>query len=130
MSASGSVTADDLLTISVTVTAERAVQVSVVGDVDTVTAPRLAAVLADVVGRGVAPEGGVASGGGEVTVDLGGVAFLGTAGVHALARGARAAVAAGGRLRAVAVGPAVRRPLQVSGLWARIGDLAEAGRAA
>ncbi len=112
---------DDLLTITATVTGDQAVRLSLIGEVDTYTAPRLATALDQVL---------TTEGLREVTVDLAGVRFLGAAGVHALTDAARAVVSVGGRLRAVAARPAVRRPMQISGLWSRIGDLAPAGQVA
>jgi anti-sigma B factor antagonist len=57
----------------------------------------------------------------EVTVDLGGVTFLDSAGLSVLARAHRRAAEQGARLRVIASGRAVIRPLEITGLWNLLG---------
>lgn len=98
--------------LTLTLTREdRRTQISAAGEVDSCSAPRLAAAL----GRALA------DGAREVAVDLHAVTVLTSAGVHALAAACRDAAPAGARLRVAASRPAVRRPLELSGLWQRVG---------
>jgi anti-sigma B factor antagonist len=80
--------------------------ITVVGEVDAYSARQLTAAL-----------GAVTEVPQEVTVDLNGVTFLDSAGVHALAAAYRRASAVGARLQVVTSRRAVLRPLQLSGLW-------------
>ncbi len=57
----------------------------------------------------------------EITIDLDGVTFLDSAGLCVLASAHRRAVARGLRLRVLASGRAVIRPLQITGLWTLLG---------
>jgi anti-sigma B factor antagonist len=79
--------------------------VEVDGEVDTLTAPRLEADVAD------ALDGAS----GAVVVDLTGVTFLASSGLAVLIHGARRATASGGRLHVVAASRAVTRPITVTG---------------
>lgn len=83
--------------------------VVVVGEVDSVTAPGLRGSLVEVLAR---------PGVREVVVDLRGVTFLDSAGLCALAAAHRDTAGTGQRL-ALRVGTnrAVLRPLQITGLW-------------
>jgi anti-sigma B factor antagonist len=106
-----SVPAHELLTIRVTV-APSAV-VTAAGEVDSCSAPLLAAAL-----QAAADQ---ARAGTEILADLSAVTFLDSAGVHVLADAHRRVTAAGGRLTVLAVGQAVRRPLQLTGLAGALG---------
>jgi anti-sigma B factor antagonist len=53
----------------------------------------------------------------ELTVDLGGVTFLDSAGLCVLAAAHRRAVRQGVRMRVLASSRAVIRPLEITGLW-------------
>jgi anti-sigma B factor antagonist len=53
----------------------------------------------------------------ELTVDLGGVTFLDSAGLCVLASAHRRAVHQGVRMRVLASSRAVIRPLEITGLW-------------
>ena len=57
----------------------------------------------------------------ELTVDLGGVTFLDSAGLCVLAAAHRRAVKSDIRLRVLASSRAVIRPLQITGLWDLLG---------
>ncbi len=82
--------------------------VTVVGDVDSVSAPALSGRLAELLAR---PEVGV------VELDLTGVTFLDSAGLTALVCAHRAAQRAGQQLRMrCGTGRAVLRPLEITGL--------------
>jgi anti-sigma B factor antagonist len=94
--------------LRVTVTGRRSKRVAAEGEVDAVTAGRLAAAI------GTALAGGTS----RVTVDLSGVSFLDAAGVHALAAGRLQAISAGSRMSVVATHRAVLRPLRIAGLAA------------
>ncbi|MCP2323460.1 stage II sporulation protein AA (anti-sigma F factor antagonist) [Hamadaea flava] len=59
----------------------------------------------------------VADGGGYVVVDMSQVPFVDSAGIAVLVNARSRAYAAGGTLRLRGVQPAVRRVLQVMGLW-------------
>jgi anti-sigma B factor antagonist len=108
---------DQLLTLTVARDGRRA-HIWAAGEVDTSTAPRLAAAL----------DGALADGAPEVAVDLAGVTLLTCAGVHALAAGHRRAASAGGRVHVFASRAVVRRPLELSGLWQRVGADRDPGR--
>ncbi|MGY2001635.1 STAS domain-containing protein [Blastococcus sp. SYSU DS1024] len=82
-------------------------RLTVAGEVDCTSAPRVGAVLDELVDA--APR--------EVVVDLTAVTFLDSAGLCALAAAHRKALAAGGQLRVLAATRAVIRPLQITGLW-------------
>jgi anti-sigma B factor antagonist len=97
---------DDFLTVRVT--GGDVVRVTVAGELDAFTAPQLGAALKSATA-------------GEVIVDLAGVTFLDSAGVHVLADAHRRVVTAGGRLRVLGCRRTVRRPLEISGLWALLG---------
>jgi anti-sigma B factor antagonist len=102
--------AEDLLRLTVTVDATSA-WVAAEGEVDLNSAPHLGAALERV----------VAGGAREVTVVLDDVTFLDSGGLHVLAVAYRNASAAGARLRVTAAHRAVRRPLELSGLWRLVG---------
>jgi anti-sigma B factor antagonist len=107
--------------LRLTVTAGRGSRVTAVGEVDAVTAERLAAAI------GSALTGETS----EITVDLTGVDFLDAAGVHALAAGRLQANAAGSRMTVVASHHAVLHPLRIAGLLTMLqGTAATGGRAA
>jgi anti-anti-sigma factor len=95
---------DDVLTLDRRDTG-RSTRVTAIGELDSCTAPALAAALEDLLVRDR-----------EVTVDLGAVFFLDAAGVHALAAAAQRAAAVGAGLSVLAWRPAVIRPLTVAGL--------------
>jgi anti-sigma B factor antagonist len=102
--------AEELLALTITSDAWSA-QVTAAGEVDTCSAPRLAAAL----------DTAVAGGAREVTVDLNAVTFLDSAGVHVLATAYSRARASETWLRVLASRRSVLRPLQLSGLWALLG---------
>jgi anti-sigma B factor antagonist len=102
--------ADELFAVNVT-TGARAVRVDATGEIDTFTAPGLAAALAHAVSSGVS----------EITVGLRDVTFLDSSGVHVIADTYRRAHAAGIRLRVSAPRRAVRRTLELTGLWPLLG---------
>jgi anti-sigma B factor antagonist len=81
------------------------------GEVDSASAPGLRERL----------EAVVTSGAAEVVVDLTAVSFLDSAGLCALAVGHKLAQGHGTRLRVLAAGRAVVRPMQVTGLWDLLG---------
>ncbi|WP_281245442.1 STAS domain-containing protein [Geodermatophilus ruber] len=83
------------------------VRLTVVGEVDSSSAPALRAALGDVLVAGVT----------QVIVDLDGVTFLDSAGLCVLAGAHRQATELGLRLRILASGRPVIRPLQLTGLW-------------
>jgi anti-sigma B factor antagonist len=78
------------------------------GELDTLTAPRLAAELNAVLDVALAESA-------AVVVDLSDVTFLASSGLAVLVEGARRASAAPGRLHLVAASRAVTRPLEVTG---------------
>ena len=83
--------------------------ITISGEVDSSTAPGLRTCLLEVLGR---------PGTSTVEVDLRGVSFLDSAGLSALATAHRAAQAAGRELlMRCGTTRAVRRPLQITGLW-------------
>jgi anti-sigma B factor antagonist len=96
---------DDLLSLHRSDSA-RATRVTASGELDSCTAPVLAAALEDALGEE----------GREVTLDLDAVFFLDAAGVHVLAAAAQRAAAMGARLQVIASRPAVIRPLTIAGL--------------
>lgn len=102
--------AEDLLRLTVTAHAT-SVWVEAAGEVDNSSAPQLAAAL----------ENAVAGGASEVTAVLDDVTFLDSAGLHALATAYRSASAAGATLQVTGARRAVRRPLELSGLWRLVG---------
>jgi len=104
------VATDELLTLTVTEHAASAV-VTAAGEVDSCSAPWLAAALEDAFADGVL----------ELTVDMTAVSFLDSAGVHTLAAAYRRAATAGIHLRVLATRRAVLRPLQLTGLWPLLG---------
>lgn len=98
--------ADDLVTIDVSVAGSAAV-VTAAGEIDSTTAPVLREQLEALLDGDVH----------EVTVDLGQVTFLDSAGLCVLATAHRRAVRQDVRLRVLASSRAVIRPLQITGLW-------------
>ena len=84
------------------------VRLTVTGEVDSSSAPLLRQRLDTVL------DGQVAG----ITIDLGGVTFLDSAGLCVLAAAHRRSVAQQVRLRVLASSRAVIRPLQITGLWA------------
>ena len=98
--------ASELVTIDVSATGSEMV-VSAAGEIDSTSAPvlrqRLDALLDDDVR--------------ELTVDLGRVSFLDSAGLCVLATAHRRAVRQDVRMRVLASSRAVIRPLQITGLW-------------
>jgi stage II sporulation protein AA (anti-sigma F factor antagonist) len=76
-------------------------EVSVAGDVDLETAPRLSDVLAEAIG----------SRSGDLTVDLAGVEFIDAAGIGVLVSAANQVRTGGARLVVRSPSPAVRRVL-------------------
>jgi anti-sigma B factor antagonist len=87
------------------------VRVAAVGEVDSSSAPLLRTQLE------AALEGELR----ELVVDLDGVTFLDSAGLSVLAGAHRRAAARKVRLRVLASGRAVIRPLQITGLWDLLG---------
>ena len=83
------------------------VQLSVSGEVDSSTAPRVRAAVDTAFAQRVA----------ALTVDLDGVTFLDSAGLCVLAGAHRRAAESGVRLRVLASSRAVVRPLQITGLY-------------
>lgn len=98
--------AGDLVTIDVSV-AGFATVVTAAGEIDSTTAPVLRERLETLLDGDVH----------EVTVDLGQVTFLDSAGLCVLATAHRRAVRQDVRLRVLASSRAVIRPLQITGLW-------------
>jgi anti-sigma B factor antagonist len=111
----------DLVTFDVSV-AGPSVCVRAVGEIDSTTAPLLDQHLGAVLETDVR----------ELTVDLGGVTFLDSAGLCVLATAHRRAVRQGVHLRVLASSRAVIRPLQITGLWALLGaeQVSDAGQVA
>ncbi|UOY04093.1 acetyl-CoA C-acetyltransferase [Blastococcus sp. PRF04-17] len=97
---------DELVTIDVA-QSDSAVCVTAVGEIDSTSAPVLRQKLDAVLESGLP----------ELTVDLGGVTFLDSAGLCVLAATHRRAVRQGMRMRVLASSRAVIRPLQITGLW-------------
>jgi anti-sigma B factor antagonist len=111
----------ELVTFDVTV-AGRSATVRAVGEIDSTTAPLLDQHLSALLDADVR----------ELTVDLGGVTFLDSAGLCALAAAHRRAGRQDARLRVLASSRAVVRPLQITGLWdlLRAEQVADAGQVA
>ena len=97
----------DLVSIDVTGSAATGVLLTVSGEVDSSTAPRLREVV-DAAFADRVP---------TLTVDLDGVTFLDSAGLCVLAGAHRRAAESGVLLRVVASSRAVIRPLQITGLY-------------
>lgn len=100
----------ELLTLTVTI-GGGALRVAATGEIDAFTAPQLVTAIDEALDT-VPVVGAV-----QLTIDLQAVTFLDSSGVHALAGAYRRAATAGVLLTVYASGPAVLRPLQVSGLW-------------
>jgi anti-sigma B factor antagonist len=96
----------ELVTIDVS-TAGPATVVSAAGEIDSTTAPVLRQHLDSLLDGDVR----------ELTVDLGRVGFLDSAGLCVLATAHRRAVRQDVRMRVLASSRAVVRPLQITGLW-------------
>lgn len=92
--------------------ADSVVRVTAVGEVDSSSAPLLRTELE------TALDGGNLR---ELVVDLDGVTFLDSAGLSVLAGAHRRAAGSDVRLRVLASGRAVIRPLQITGLWDLLG---------
>jgi anti-sigma B factor antagonist len=86
-------------------------RLSAAGEVDTSSAPVLRTRLEGLLDRGLR----------ELVLDLDEVSFLDSAGLAVLAGAHRAAGERGLRLRVLASGRAVIRPLQITGLWDLLG---------
>jgi anti-sigma B factor antagonist len=97
---------DELVSIDVATTAG-AVRLTVSGEVDSSSAPSLRTYVDEA----------FAAGAREITIDLDAVTFLDSAGLCVLAAAHRRAEEDGVRLRVLASGRAVIRPLQITGLW-------------
>ncbi|MFW3172065.1 STAS domain-containing protein [Geodermatophilus sp. CPCC 206100] len=97
---------DDLVSITVAGTSSTAA-LTVAGEVDSSSAPVLRTAVDQALARGVR----------ELVVDLDAVTFLDSAGLCVLAAAHRSASLQGVRLRVLASGSAVIRPLQITGLW-------------
>jgi anti-sigma B factor antagonist len=96
----------ELVTIDVS-TAGPATVVTAAGEIDSTTAPVLRQHLDSLLDGDVR----------ELTVDLGRVSFLDSAGLCVLATAHRRAVRQDVRMRVLASSRAVVRPLQITGLW-------------
>ena len=96
----------DLVSIDVTDSGPT-VLVTAAGEIDSTSSPVLRQRLDDLLD-------GEAR---ELTVDLGGVTFLDSAGLCVLASAHRRAVRQGVRMRVLASSRAVIRPLEITGLW-------------
>lgn len=97
--------ADDALEVRTTQSGREVATLSVEGEIDTLTTPRLESAVA-----------GLLTGPGDsFVVDLSGVTFLGSRGLAVLIRGAHRAGERGARLRLVTATRAVRRPLEITG---------------
>jgi anti-sigma B factor antagonist len=101
---------DDLVSITVAGADSTAI-LTVVGEVDSSSAPVLRTAVDESLARGVR----------ELVVDLDGVTFLDSAGLCVLAAAHRTTSDSGVRLRVLASGRAVIRPLQITGLWELLG---------
>ncbi len=97
---------DDVITLSTSTSEDGAVTVTVVGEVDTFTAPVLRSSLDTQLEQ--QPR--------ELVIDLSGVQFLGSAGLAVLVETQKSARARDVGLRLVATTRAVTRPLEVTGL--------------
>jgi anti-sigma B factor antagonist len=100
----------DLVSVDVT-DVGAAVHVTVTGEVDSASAPSLRTELDAVLDGSPV----------EVVLDLRGVGFLDSAGLSVLAAAHRRAGVDGVRLRVLASGRAVKRPMQITGLWDLLG---------
>ena len=100
----------DIVSFSVSVV-DSVARITAAGEVDSSSAPMLRAELDS------ALDGDVR----ELVIDLDGVTFLDSAGLSVLAGAHRRSLAAGVRLRVLASGRAVIRPLQITGLWDLLG---------
>jgi anti-sigma B factor antagonist len=96
----------DLVTFEVSVSGPASV-VSAAGEIDSTTAPLLRKHLETLLDSDVR----------ELTVDLGQVSFLDSAGLCVLATAHRRAARQDVRMRVLASSRAVVRPLQITGLW-------------
>ena len=96
----------ELVTIDVSVTGPATV-VTAAGEIDSTSAPLLRQHLEALLDGDVR----------ELTVDLGQVSFLDSAGLCVLATAHRRAVRQDVRMRVLASSRAVVRPLQITGLW-------------
>jgi anti-sigma B factor antagonist len=99
-------TAAELVTIDVSV-AGPAVVITAAGEIDSTSAPVLRQHLDALLDGDVR----------ELTIDLGQVSFLDSAGLCVLATAHRRAVRQDVRMRVLASSRAVIRPLQITGLW-------------
>ena len=97
---------DDVITLSTQTGDDGAVTVTVVGEVDTFTAPVLRSSLDSQLEQ--SPR--------ELIIDLSGVQFLGSAGLAVLVETQKAARSRDVDLRLIATTRAVTRPLEVTGL--------------
>jgi anti-sigma B factor antagonist len=97
---------DELISVGVAAT-DSSIRLTVSGEVDSSSAPSLRTTVDDAFSAGAR----------EITIDLDAVTFLDSAGLCALAAVHRRAVDDGVRLRILASGRAVIRPLQITGLW-------------
>ena len=97
---------DDVITLSTQTGADGVVTVTVVGEVDTFTAPVLRSSLDTQLEQ--SPR--------ELVIDLSGVQFLGSAGLAVLVETQKAARSRDVALRLIATTRAVTRPLEVTGL--------------
>jgi anti-sigma B factor antagonist len=97
---------DDVITLSTQTGENGAVTVTVVGEVDTFTAPVLRSSLDSQLEQ--SPR--------ELIIDLAGVQFLGSAGLAVLVETQKAARSRDVALRLIATTRAVTRPLEVTGL--------------
>jgi anti-sigma B factor antagonist len=97
---------DDVITLSTSTGEDGAVTVTVVGEVDTFTAPVLRSSLDSQLEQ--SPR--------ELVIDLSGVQFLGSAGLAVLVETQKSAKAKDVALTLIATTRAVTRPLEVTGL--------------
>ena len=97
---------DDVITLATSTDDDGAVTVTVVGEVDTFTAPVLRSSLDTQMEQSPS----------ELVIDLSGVQFLGSAGLAVLVETQKAARAKDVGLRLIATTRAVTRPLEVTGL--------------
>jgi anti-sigma B factor antagonist len=97
---------DDVITLSTDTGADGVVTVTVVGEVDTFTAPVLRSTLDSQLEQQPA----------ELVIDLSGVQFLGSAGLAVLVETQKSARTREVSLRLIATTRAVTRPLEVTGL--------------
>lgn len=97
---------DDVITLSTGTDGDGTVTVTVVGEVDTFTAPVLRASLDEQLLQQPT----------DLVIDLSGVQFLGSAGLAVLVETQKSARASDVPLRLVAATRAVTRPLEVTGL--------------